>query len=62
MEALTLADISMLNSKVVTALTLNDPLKNIVIVQQNKTKHVINRLQIERFACSVSRDIVIFLA
>ncbi len=60
--ALSQADISMLNEKVVTGLTLNDPLNNIIIVQRNKTKHLINPLQIERFAHSVGHDIVIFLA
>ena len=52
----------MLNEKVVTGLTLSDPLNNIVIVQQNKTRHLINCLQIERFARSVGHDIVIFPA
>ena len=43
-------------------LTLSDPLNNIVIIQQNKTRHLINRLQIERFAHSVGHNIVIFRA
>ncbi len=60
--ALIQADISMLNEKVVTGLTLNDPLNNIVIVQRNKTRHLINCLQIERFARSIGYDIVIFPA
>ncbi len=59
---LTQADVSMLNEKVVTSLTLNDPLNNIVIVQWNKTRHLVNHLQIERFARSISHDIVIFPA
>lgn len=62
MGALTQADVSKLNEKVVTGLTLSDPLNNIVIVQRNKTRHLINRLQIERFARSVGHDIVIFPA
>ncbi len=45
-----------------TGLTLNDPLNNIVIVQQNKTRHLINCLQMKRFARSVSHNIVIFPA
>ncbi len=62
MGELTHGDVAMLNRKVVTALTLSDPLKNIVIVQRNKTRHLINRLQIERFARSVGHDIIIFPA
>ncbi len=61
-EMLTQADISMLNEKVVIGLTLNDPLNNIVIVQRNKTRHLINHLQIERFARFVGHHIVIFPA
>ena len=41
---LTQANVSILNKKVVTGLTLNDLLNNIVIVQQNKTKYLINQL------------------
>ncbi len=61
-RVLTQADVLMLNEKVVTGLILNDPLNNIVIVQWNKTRHLINRLQIERFARSIGHDIVIFPA
>ena len=59
---MTQANVSILNKKVVTGLTLSDLLNNIVIVQQNKTKYLINCLQIERFARSVCHDIVIVLA
>ncbi len=62
MGELTHGNVAMLNGKVVTALTLNDLLKNIVIVQRNKTKHLINCFQIERFAQSVDHDIIIFPA
>ncbi len=62
MRELTHGDVAMLHRKAVTALTLSDPLKNIVIVQRNKTRHLINRLQIERFAWSVGHDIIIFPA
>ena len=62
MGAFTQADVSILNGKVVIGLTLNDSLNNIVIVQRNKTKDLINRFQIERFARFVGYDIVIFPA
>ncbi len=52
----------MLNEKVVTGITLNDLLNNIVIVHRNKTRHFINRLQIKRFVRFVGHDIVIFPA
>ncbi len=52
----------MLNEKLVTDLTLSDLLNNIVIVQQNKTRYLINRLQIEKFAHFIDHDIVIFAA
>ena len=60
--ALTQADVSILNEKIVTGLTLSDLLNNIVIVQCNKIKHLISRLQIERFTRFVGHDIVIFPA
>lgn len=60
--ALTQHDVTILNDKVVTKFTLQDPLQNIVIVQRNKTRHLINRLQAERFARRVGRDIIIFPA
>ncbi len=62
MGELTHGDIAILNGKVVRTLILSDPLKNIVIVQRNKTRHLINRLQIEKFARSVGHDIIIFSA
>lgn len=32
------------------------------MVQRNKTRYIINRLQAERFACQTGRDPIIFLA
>ena len=52
----------MLNEKVVTGRTLSHPLNNIIIVQRNKTKHLINCLQIEKFARSVGHNIITFPA
>lgn len=62
MGALTQADISIFNEKVVTGLALSDPLNNIVILQRNKTRHLIIFLQIQKFACFIGHDIVIFPA
>ncbi len=59
---LTEADVSILNEKVVTSPILNNLLNNIVIVPQNKIRHLINRLQIKRFAHFVDHNIVIFPA
>lgn len=62
MGALTLADVLILDRKLMTGLTISDPLNNIVIVQNNKIKHIINCLQIERFVCFVGHNIIIFFA
>lgn len=56
---LTQADISILNEKIVTVLRLTNLLNNIVIVQWNKIRHLINHFWIERFTCSISYNIVI---
>lgn len=50
----------MLNNRVVTVLTLNNLFKNIIIVQKNKIKHLINKLYIKRFAQNTGQNIVIF--
>ncbi len=62
MEKLIYNNIAILNRKIVTVLTLNDPLKNIFIVKCNKTRHLINCFQIERFAWSIGHNIIIFSA
>lgn len=55
-------NVTMLNNKVVTLFTFQDPLKNIVIVQRIKTRHMINRVQSEQFARQMGRDLTMFLA
>lgn len=60
--ALTIEDITNLNNRVVSMLKLDYSLNNIVIVHRNKTRHLINWLQIERYVCFVGRDIIIFSA
>lgn len=62
MRAFIQVDVSILNEKVVIGLTLSDLPINIVIVQCNKTRYLINCLQIERFFCFVVHNIVIFPA
>lgn len=59
---LTNANIINLNSKMAVDFPLHDLLKNTVIVQRNKTRHMINRLQAEQFARGTGRDFIIFLA
>lgn len=62
MGELTDGNIAMLNGKVMTAPILNNLLKNIFIIQYNKTKYLMNYLQIERFAWSIGHNIIIFPA
>lgn len=63
MGELTYDDVGMLNRKVlVTAPIPNNLLKNIIIVQHNKIRHLINYLPIERFAWSIDHNIIIFPA
>lgn len=47
---LTDANITNFNNKVTADFLFYDLLKNTVIVQRNKTRHMINRLQAEQFA------------
>ncbi len=60
--SLTDTDVTILNSKVAKEFPLHDPLKNTVIVQRNKSRHMINRLQAKQFACHTGRDLIIFPA
>lgn len=56
------ADVINLNSKMAADFQLHDLLKNTVIVQRNKTRHIINRLQAEQFAHQTGRDLIEFPA
>lgn len=60
-RSLTQTDVSMLNNRVMTALMFKNLLKNIFMVQKNKSRHLINRLQLKKFAQSAGQDIIIFL-
>lgn len=61
-RTLTVEDITNLNNRVITMLKVNNLFNNIVFVQCNKMRHLINCLQIERYSRSISNDIIIFLA
>lgn len=60
--SLTDTNVIILNNKVVKEFLLYDLLKNTIIVQKNKSKNMINRLQAKHFAHHTSRDFIIFLA
>lgn len=51
-----------LNRRMATELPISRSLDIIVIVQKNKTKHLIHQLQIEQLACANNQDILIFPA
>jgi hypothetical protein len=59
---ITQADVDLLNTRVVTQLESRPDRINTCIVQTNKLRHLINRLQIERFARSQGQKIFIFPA
>jgi hypothetical protein len=59
---ITQADVDLLNTRVVTQLELRPDRINICIVRTNKLRHLINRLQIERFAQTRGQIIFIFPA
>ena len=59
---ITQADVDMLNTRVVTDLESSPDQINTCIVRTNKLRHLINRLQIKRFARSQGQKIFIFPA
>jgi hypothetical protein len=59
---ITQADVDLLNTRVVTRLESRPDRINTCIVRTNKLRHLINRLQIERFARSQGQKIFIFPA
>ena len=60
-ELLNNVDIDTLNSRIASSIPINDINKNIVIVQQNAIKHIINKFQIKRFAQVNGQDVIFFL-
>ena len=59
---LNLEDVDTLNDRVATNLPISQSMDSVVVVQKNKTRHLVNRLQIERFARSQNQDILLFPA
>ena len=55
-------NVVLLNSRTATDLFSCESFDNVVVVQFNQTKHLINRLQIERFARSRNSKIFLFSA
>ena len=51
-----------LNARVATHLPNSNFADTIIIVQKNKTKHLINCLQVENFALSYNMDLIFFPA
>ena len=55
-------NVTNLNSKISADFFLYDLLKNTVIIQRNKTRHMINWLELEQFAYQTGYDFIIFIA
>ena len=53
-------NIVILNSKVIVMIPILNPDKQVVIVQQNATQHIINRIQIKWFAKTNNRNVILF--
>ena len=61
-EKLDYWDVITLNQRVAIKLPTSGALDTVIMVQKNKTRHLINRLQIEKFAYANNQDIIIFPA
>src|SRR6516165_7656517 len=59
---ITQADVDLLNTRVVTQLESRPDRINTCIVRTNKLRHLINRLQMERFAQARGQKIFVFPA
>ena len=59
---LNLKEVNSLNAQVVTHLPNSNFADTIIIVQKNKTRHLINCLQAENFACSYNMNFILFPA
>lgn len=58
---LNLDDIHVLNAQVATHLFNSDFNNTIIVVQKNRTRHLINCLQTQNFALSQNLDLILFL-
>ncbi len=54
-------DVEALNQRLAMELLTTGAMDTVLVVQKNKTRHLINRLQIEMFARANNREIIIFL-
>ena len=59
---LNIRDIEILNKRVTTSFLDTETLETVVVVQKNKSRHLINRMQIERLAQAINQTIIIFPA
>ncbi len=59
---LNLDNVNTLNARVVTYLFNSDFNDTVVVVQKNRTRYLINRLQAQNFALSQNLDLIFFLA
>ncbi len=53
-------DIVILNSKIAVMISILNPDKQVVIIQQNATWYTINQIQIKRFAKAYKRNVILF--
>ncbi len=53
-------DATILNSKVAVTILILNLDEQVVIVQRNATRHIINQIQIKRFAKAHNRDVILF--
>lgn len=53
-------NVAILNSKIAITIPILNPNKQVVIIQQNTTRHKINWIQIKRFAKTNNRNIILF--
>lgn len=60
-KKLNMLNVEILNKKVATSLSNTGSLKTVVVVQKNKSKHLINQIQINQFAQVSNWPIIIFL-
>ncbi len=59
---LNLDNVNTLNAQVATHLPNSDFNNTVIIVQKNRTRHLINRLQAQNFALSQNFDLILFPA
>ena len=53
-------NVDILNNRIACSISTNNINKNFVIIQQNKTRLIINRLQMKRFAQANRQNVILF--